>query len=171
MAVAGVKRRTSVGDDAVQDLQLLETPVKQALWLLLLCPLGYASPCPTGQAKDEAALIQIEQTWARALEAQDVSALACILADEFEDAGPGGALSDRSKILGRAANHPGVHHELSELHARVYGDAAYIRGVAAAAMDKGRLARKLRFTDVYVYREGRWQCVAGHESLFPRPVH
>jgi hypothetical protein len=26
---------------------------------------------------------------------------------------------------------------------------------------------KVRFTDIYVYREGRWQCVAGQESLVP----
>lgn len=147
--------------------------MKSALWLLLLCPWAQAAPCPTGQAKDEAALVEIEQTWARSLEQQDVSALGCILADEFEDAGPSGALSDRSKILARAADHPGVHHELSDLHARVYGDFGYIRGVATAAMGNGRVKDvvKVRFTDMYVYRDGRWQCVAGHESRFPPVMH
>jgi ketosteroid isomerase-like protein len=153
-----------------------EPYVKHVFWLLLFCPLlfcplGYGSPCPTGQTKDEAALVQVEQTWARALEEQDVSGLACILADEFEDAGVTGALADRSEILARAVDHPGVHHELSDLHARMYGDFGYIRGVATAVMDHGRLTQKIRFTDVYVYREGRWQCVAGHESRLPRPVH
>jgi ketosteroid isomerase-like protein len=144
--------------------------VKLALWLLLLCPLAYASPCPTGQTKDEAALIQVEQTWARALEQQDISALTCILAVEFQDAGITGVLSDRTETLAHASDHPGVHHELSDLRARVYGDFAYIRGVATALLDHGRLTQKVRFTDVYVYREGRWQCVAGHESPFPRRV-
>src|SRR5208283_2032338 len=138
--------------------------VKSVFWLLLLCPLASATPCPTAQTKDEAALVQIEQTWARALEEQDVSALMCILADEFEDAGPSGTLADRSKILARAADHRGVHHELSDLHARLYGDFGYIRGVATTLLDHGRLQEKIRFTDVYVYREGRWQCVAGQES-------
>lgn len=150
--------------------------MKYVLGLMLcpamLCSLVYASPCPTGQAKDEATLIQIEQTWARALEEQDVSALTCILADEFEDAGPSGALSDRSTILGQADRHPGVHHELSELHAHIYGDVAYIRGVARAVVknNPGAPPMVVRFTDVYVYRDGRWQCVAGHESRFPRPI-
>lgn len=143
--------------------------MKYALCLLLLYPLAYAASCPTGQAKDEAALIDAEQSWARALEKQDVSALACILADEFEDAGPSGFTTGRARTLDRAANHPGIHHELSELHARVYGDFAYIRGVATAKPGRGPTDR-VRFTDVYVYREGRWQCVAGHESRFPRPV-
>lgn len=144
--------------------------MKEVLWLLLLCPMAYASPCPAGQTKDDAALVQVEQTWARALEEQDVSVLACILADEFEDAGVTGGLADRSAILARAADHRGVHHELSDLHARVYGDSGYIRGVATARMDHGRLTVKVRFTDMYIYREGRWQCVAGHESSFPRAV-
>ena len=146
--------------------------MKYALWLLLLCPLAYAGPCPTGQAKDEATLIQIEQTWAAALEKQDVSALMCILADEFEDAGPNGNLNGRAETLARADHHPGQHHELSELHARIYGDYAYIRGVArAVSTTPGAPLDKVRFTDVYVYREGRWQCVAAQESRFPRAVN
>jgi hypothetical protein len=24
---------------------------------------------------------------------------------------------------------------------------------------------------VYVYRDGRWQCVAGHESMLTEPAH
>jgi len=144
--------------------------VKQVLWLLVLCPLAQGMNCPA-QAKDENALIQNEQTWARALEEQDVQALMCILGDEFENAGPTGALADRHTILVRAADHKSGHHELSELHAHVYGDFGYIRGVATEVPGDHRPVIKVRFTDVYVYRDGRWQCVAGQESSFPRVVH
>jgi ketosteroid isomerase-like protein len=58
-----------------------------------------------------------------------------------------------------------VHHELSELHAHVNGDSGYIRGLATAVDAQGKVAFRVRFTDVYVYRDGRWQCVAGHESM------
>jgi ketosteroid isomerase-like protein len=144
--------------------------VKHALWCLLFCPLAFGSPCPAGQTKDEAALVQAEQRWARALEEQDVAALACILADDFEDADITGALADRSQTLARAAKPRGVHHALSDLRAHRYGDFGYIRGIATAFTENGRRTLKIRFTDVYVYREGRWQCVAGHESSFPRAV-
>jgi ketosteroid isomerase-like protein len=135
---------------------------------MLFCPLALGSPCPAGQTKDEAALVRAEQKWALALEGQDVDGLACILADEFEDADIAGALADRSQTLARAAKPRGVHHVLSELHAHVYGDFGYIRGIGSAFTDNGQRALKIRFTDVYVYREGRWQCVAGHESSFPK---
>ena len=137
-----------------------------ACCIFLLCTLAYAAPCPTSQAKDEATLMQMEQAWARALEQQDVGTLDCILAAEFEDANPAGALSDRSKILA-GAQKPGSHHKLSEMHARVYGDVGYIRGLATALGADGRPKVVVRFTDVYVYRDGRWQCVAGHESQVP----
>jgi ketosteroid isomerase-like protein len=143
----------------------VEFPVKYALWMLLLYPMAYASPCPTGQTKDEAALVQVEQTWAGALEQRDTATLGCILADEFEDADVEGKLADRAATLAKAGSHAAVHHELSDLSARVHGDFAYIRGLATATYPQTKMQIKVRFTDIYVYREGRWQCVAGQESL------
>lgn len=138
-------------------------------WLvLILGPLAYATPCPNGQSKNEAALAQIEQAWARSLEQSDVAALGCILADEFEDAGPDGKLTDRTATLAKAAEHRSIHHELSELHAHVQGDFGYIRGLAAAVDAQGKVVVRVRFTDVYVYRDERWQCVAGHESIISK---
>jgi ketosteroid isomerase-like protein len=127
--------------------------------------------CPTGQAKDEAALIQIEKTWARALDEHDAKALGCILADEFEDAGPDGKLTDRSTTLAKAANISAVHHQLSDLHAHVHGDLAYIRGLADGIDSQTKMITRVRFTDIYAYRDGRWQCVAGHESLVSAVSH
>jgi len=139
--------------------------VKYALLVSMMCGLAHAAPCPAGQARDASALIQIEQNWARALEQRDAAVLACILADEFEDAAPDGKLSGRATTLAKAAEHPPVHHELSELHPHVSGAFGYIRGLAAAIDAQGKVVVRVRFTDVYAYREGRWQCVAGHESV------
>jgi len=143
----------------------METLVKYALWMLMLCPLAYAAPCPASQVKDGDALIQIEQTWARSLERQDTAALGCILAEEFEDAGPDGKVTDRATTLAKAAKPRAIHHELSDLHPHVQGDFGYIRGQAAAIDAQGKTVARVRFTDIYVYRDGRWQCVAGHESM------
>lgn len=141
--------------------------MKHAAWMVVvLCSVAYAAPCPAGQP-DRAALIKAEQDWAQALEHRDTATLACILADEFEDADPFGALSDRSTVLARTEKNPGSRHKLSDMHARVYGDVGYVRGLATALTAEGRTKTIVRFTDVYVYRDGRWQCVAGHESELP----
>lgn len=145
--------------------------MKYGLWIVLFCPLAVAAPCPAGQAKAGNTLIQIEQAWARSLEQGDAAALTCILAEEFEDAGPDGKLTDRATTLAKAAKPRAVHHELSELSAHVQGDFGYIRGLATALDPQGKIVAQVRFTDVYFYREGRWQCVAGHESMVGEAGH
>ena len=145
--------------------------MKYLLMMLVLCSLAYAAPCPTAQVKDGSALVAAEQTWARSLEHQDTATLGCILADEFEDAGPDGKLTDRATTLAKAAVHRAVHHELSDLHPHVQGEFGYIRGQAAAVDAQGKTVATVRFTDVYVYRDGRWQCVAGHESMMTEGGH
>jgi hypothetical protein len=49
----------------------------------------------------------------------------------------------------------------------VYGNFGYVRGLGGIRSDDGKFHAKNRFTDIFVYRDGRWQCVAGHESHFP----
>ena len=133
--------------------------------LLLLCPLSCGATC-SGQQKGEAALLQLEHTWVQAAEQHDAAALACILADEFEEAGSDGSLITRSAMLANAAKPSNNHSELTDMHVRIYGDVAYVRGIGVNTKD-GRPSSRTRFTDIFVYRDGRWQCVAGHESRFP----
>ena len=144
--------------------------MKHLVWVLLLCPAAGAVTCPSGQARNEAALVEIEKTWAHALDTHNTDSLACILADEFEDADIEGKLNDRNSVLAKVGTSHAVRHELSDLHAHVHGDFAYIRGVADAIDQQAKVTR-VRFTDIYAYREGRWQCVAGHESLVPAVSH
>ncbi|WP_218884859.1 nuclear transport factor 2 family protein [Tunturibacter empetritectus] len=137
--------------------------------LLLLCSfsLAHGQGCPAGQQKDPVTLVQIEQVWLRAVEQHDKAALECILADEFEEANFDGSLIDRRAMLATVAKPSTVHFELSELHAHVHGNSAYVRGVGGTRSQDGKFHAKNRFTDIFVYRDGRWQCVAGHESHFP----
>ena len=136
--------------------------------LLLLCSLMQGAVCPSGQPKDEAALVQVEQTWLQAAERHDIAALGCILADEFEEADFEGSLIGRTAMLANAAKPTkptSSHFELADLRAHVYGDFGYVRG-KGVRNDNGVRTAKTLFTDVFVYRAGRWQCIAGHESHF-----
>jgi ketosteroid isomerase-like protein len=144
-------------------------PMKSLFPWLLLCSLAHGAVCPSGQRKDQAALVQIEQVWLRAVEQHDAAALGCILADEFEEADFAGSLIDRPAMLASAANRGKTQPvvELSDLHAHMYGDFAYVRGLAVIKSDDGKTTVRSRFTDIFIYRDGRWQCVAGHESHFP----
>jgi len=139
--------------------------VKPTLWFtLLICPLAFGS-CPKGQAKDESALLQLEQSWAQALERPDSDAVGCILAEEFQDIDPNGNLHDRAESLANVAHRRPGHNQLSELHPHVYGEVGYVRGLNTVINTDGKIRAKVRFTDIFVYREGRWLAVAGQESL------
>ncbi|HLW52855.1 MAG TPA: nuclear transport factor 2 family protein [Candidatus Angelobacter sp.] len=140
--------------------------MKSGFCLLLLCSLAHAAACTTGQKKDEATLIQIEQTWVRVAEQRDMAGLACLLAAEFEEATFTGQVVDRAQMLAPPAGDGGSHVELTEMHARVYGNVGYARGLAVIRHGNQPPVKNL-FTDIFVYRDGRWQCVAGHESRFP----
>jgi ketosteroid isomerase-like protein len=126
---------------------------------------AFASSCPTNQPKERRALEQAEQRWAKALEHHDAETLACLLATEFQDTDPDGQVHDRAATLAAVPNRKPGENRLSELQATVQGDVGYIRGMAKAVDPAGKFRATVRFTDIYVYRDGRWQCVAGHESI------
>ncbi len=96
---------------------------------LVVLPLASWASCPSDQAKDEAVLVQLEQTWAKALEQRDGAAIGCILAVEFEDADPNGALHSRAEALANIPHRRQGSNKLSDLHPHVYGDFGYVRGL------------------------------------------
>lgn len=136
-----------------------------ALLLAIAPPLSIAKSCPTAQAKDEATLLQIEQTWAKALELHDAETVACLVADEFQDAGVDGAVHERAEMLANVGKRGPTVNRLEDMHAHLYGDFAYVRGINRVTDPSGKPLASVRFTDVFVYRNGYWQAVAGQETL------
>ena len=148
----------SCHDLGVKILTVLAVPLALALPAL-------AADCPKNQPKTEATLIELKQNWAAALSRKDADAVACMVADEFEDANVDGSLHTRSQMLERIANRkPGVNH-LTEMRAHVEGDFGFTRGLATLVDASGKVVARVCFTDVFTYRDGRWQALAGHETL------
>ena len=142
---------------------------------ILLCLAMFAlfalptfAACPQ-QPKDAKALIQLEQAWAKALEMHDADSVGCILAEEFQDADPDGKLHDRAETLAQIPHRRPGKNILSELDPHGFGDSGYIRGLATLVDAQGNTVARVRFTDIYVYRDHRWLAVAGQETLLPGP--
>src|SRR3981081_3489228 len=124
-----------------------------------------AAALPKNQPKTEAALIHLENTWADALNRKDADTVACLLSDEFEDADVDGSLKSRAETLAHIPQRkPGTNH-LSEMRAHVEGNFGYTRGLATLVDASGKVIARVRVTDVFTYRDGRWQALAGHETL------
>ena len=135
--------------------------------LIALSSIPAVGACPAPQPKNGQALVQLEQSWARALEAHDADAVGCILADEFQDADPNGKLHNRVETLAQVPHRRAGKNILSELDPHVFGDFGYIRGLATLVDGQGKTLARVRFTDIYIYRDQRWQAVAGQESMLP----
>ena len=132
---------------------------------IFLMALGCVAECPKNQAKSEAALVELEQAWAAALGKHDAGTVACMLADEFEEADVDGSLHTRAQVLEHIPQRrPGSNH-LTELRAHVEGSFGYVRGLNEVMDASGKIVARVRFTDVFTYRDGRWQAILGHESL------
>jgi hypothetical protein len=139
--------------------------VKHTLWFtLLICPLAFGGSCPSGQTKEESALVRIEQSGVQALERHDSDAVG-ILAEEFQEVDLDGMLRSRAENLASIINRRSGRYQLSELHPHVYDEFAYVRGLNTVLDAEGKIRAKVRFTDIFVFHEGRWLAVAGQESL------
>jgi hypothetical protein len=88
-----------------------------------------------------------------------------MVADEFEDADVDGSLHTRRQTLEHIPNRkPGVNH-LSEIRAHVEGNSGFTRGLATLVDASGKVVARVRFTDAFTYRDGRWLALAGQETL------
>ena len=133
--------------------------------LLLLALPALAADCPNNQPKTEAALLDLEQGWAQALGRHDADTVACMVAEEFEDAEVNGSLHTRSQMLAHIPQRkPGSNH-LTAMRAHVEGSFAFVRGLNEVLDPSGKIVARVRFTDIFTYRDGRWQALAGHETL------
>ena len=122
-----------------------------------------ASQRPLAES-DQQILIKLEQGWNEAFYRKDVAFIKNILADEFTATYEDGSRGDKAKELALVAEfNQQVQSAIQEdFTVRVYGDAAVVwftlRLVGIKQGQRSELM--LRYTDVWVMRDGRWLCVS-----------
>jgi ketosteroid isomerase-like protein len=126
---------------------------------------AFAADCPKDQPKTESALIELEHRWADALTHKDADAVSCILADEFEDADVDGSVHSRAEALANIPQRKPRTNRLTEMRAHVEGNSGFARGLNEILDPEGKVVARVRFTDIFTHRDGRWQALAGHETL------
>lgn len=128
------------------------------------------------------AVMAVEHAWLAALQRRDVNVLAHILGREFVDSDFQGDAITRARYLAYFAQPltqpaPAVRQTFSDTMVRFVagGSVAIATGVVisrptaasmAATSAKRDGVRLSRFTDVFVWREARWQAVSGQETHF-----
>ena len=121
------------------------------------------------QSKPEQELIQIERDWCTAILKKDAPALARILADDYTSVGNRGTPSTKPDELANLKSADSVTSCVdTNFKVRIYGDAAVVTGLASrSGTYKGVVFKDRQFlwTDTFVRKDGRWQCVASQGTL------
>ena len=141
----------------------------------LLCCLLAAAWAATASAaqrppveSDQQVLIKLEQGWNDAFYRKDVDFIKKVLADEFIATYEDGNQGDKAKELALAAefNQQVESAIQDEFAVRVYRETAVVRfTLHVVGIKQGRRAElTLRYTDVWVMRDGRWQCVSSQST-------
>jgi ketosteroid isomerase-like protein len=128
-----------------------------------------AARTETGSVEQE--LIKLENEWADAWVKMDVAFFERIEADDYTWTSPGGEVWTKARDLAfvrslRSVKDMTTSYVIAEMKVRVYGDAAVVTGrdLIKETKEGKVVSRQERWTDTWVKRAGRWQCVAGHSS-------
>ena len=122
-------------------------------------------------ASDKQALLTLEDQW---LHARDAATLDRILAADFVHVVPGGYILTRTEHIDWFVKHiPPANRNvrLDRVEVRLYGDTGIVNGLVIAADDQGRETRRTAFTDVFIFRDGRWQAVNAQEDEVTHAAH
>ena len=134
---------------------------QRAITILFLC-----SPL---LAQDGSRVVAMENAWNRAELHNDAAAVRLLLADDFVMTTAEGTQLNKAQIIEsvKDTSYRPDALESSEMVVHQHGDTAVVTGIYhERGSDKGKAyEQRGRFTDTWMFMDGRWQCVASHFSV------
>lgn len=131
--------------------------------LSVMAVTTFASQSPPVKS-DQEILIELEQRWNEAFYRKDVDFIRSILADEFIATYDDGTRGDRAKELALALefNQQVQSSIQDDFIVKIYGNTAVVWfTLRLTGIRQGQPAEvQFRYTDVFVRRDGDWQCVS-----------
>jgi len=141
-----------------------------ACWVVLaLCAFAQTAK---DSSTEGAKLVALERMWNQAQLVRDSAAVAGMIGDKFVNTEYDGEVSDRGKFLADFADpkfQPSVM-SIDDVKVQMYSNTAIVTGTYHT---KGTYGAKPydhfgRFTDTWMFQDGRWLCVASHTSLLKK---
>ena len=122
---------------------------------------------------DQDVLIELEEAWNEAFYRKDLAFIEGILADEFIATYDDGSRGDKARELALATEFDQQVQSAipDEFTVRVFGDTAVVWfTLRLVGLRQGEPAEvTLRYTDVWVLRDGMWQCVSTQSTQVSAP--
>ena len=110
----------------------------------------------------------MEHKWANAQKAGDASVVSTMLAESFINTDVDGQVSGKAKLLTNLKGGKWEQNGISDVKVSVYGNTAIATGAWSGKGVDGdgtKVDRHERWTDTWVKgNDGKWQCVASHQS-------
>jgi hypothetical protein len=139
----------------------------QRFLLLLVVTL----PLHSQESKTESAkadIATIEDRWLHAIDISDLASIDSIHAEDFVRPAPSaGVFITKSQLLNYFKSHrtsaPPTRH-IENLNVTLYGNTAIARGNVVIANPSSHVVSRNLFTDVFVFRNGRWLAVSVQEN-------
>jgi hypothetical protein len=119
----------------------------------------------TTSNRDRDALIALEDDWLK--NEHNATKLEHILAADFLHPVVTGNILNKAQHIKFSSTHipaPNLTKRFEGLRVRVYGDIGIVNGLVVTTGKDGSTPRKSVFTDVFIYRDGRWQAVNAQEN-------
>lgn len=143
--------------------------------ICLLCLAGSlvaAQNSNESERHDESLLIALENAWNQAQLHHDSKALDGLLADTFISTDNDGTFTTKAQFLADNNDLSYAPTVMTNTYDKVfiYGNAAVVAGTYhAKGLSKGKpFDHHGRFTDTWIYTNGKWMCVATHTSALKK---
>jgi ketosteroid isomerase-like protein len=155
--------------DFLSNVEQREISTDGKTWMPLWeCRAAKITPAPTDNASADQELINLERQWNDASIKDDAAFLDRILADDLTDTSADGTVSTKIQDLAdlKSGAFKCTSAVAENFKVRVCGDMAVVTGRnTIKAQFKGKdISGPYQFTDTWMKRDGRWQCVATHGS-------
>jgi ketosteroid isomerase-like protein len=131
-----------------------------------------AAPASGKKMSTDAALRDMENRWENAIGKHDAATVETMVADDFVGVSskPGAKVQNRRAMLANMKGDKDTYTSTKNerLDVRIFGNSAVVVGTArekGTGKDGKAFDRSYRFTDTWVERAGKWQCVASQASL------
>lgn len=115
----------------------------------------------------------LEQRWQKALEKHDFDTIEDLIADDFVGTSTTGRLGSKSTLLYELKRDKNTYTSATARRMVVRSQGARTAVVTGISKERGttpdgrRFSNSRRFTDTWVERNGRWQCIASHVTQLP----
>lgn len=128
-------------------------------------PAAPASSAAEEEERIKGTLLAIEDMRQDAVRNRNVGSLGQIYAAEFVGVTITGAIVDRTQLIQLFARGNAAQRvETDELRVQVHGDTAIVFGRQTSYAPTGDVTFTNRFSNVYLRREARWQCISGQST-------